>query len=107
MKSWCTSYSQGLYNELRGTGVSVTALLPGWVRTEFHERAGINAGKLPGLVWIDADVLVSECLADADKGKPVSIPTLRWRIAGWIGPRLPQSVVRWFSRQLSKSRQKD
>lgn len=106
VKSWCTSYSQGLYNELRGTGVSVTALLPGWVRTEFHERAGINAGKLPGIVWIDADVLVAECLADADKGKAVSIPTWRWKVAGAIAPRIPQGVVRWFSRQLSKSRQK-
>ncbi len=106
VKAWCTTYSQALSGELRGTGVTVTALLPGWVRTEFHERAGINAGKLPDIVWIDADVLVEECLADAEKGKPVSVPTLKWKIAAVLGPRLPQSLVRWFSRQLSRSRQK-
>lgn len=106
VKAWCTRYSQALYNELRGTGVTVTALLPGWVRTEFHERAGINAGKLPDVVWIDADVLVKECLADADKGRPVSVPTMKWKVAAAIGPRLPQSIVRWFSRKLSRSRQK-
>lgn len=106
IKAWCTSYSQGLGNELRGTGVTVTALLPGWVRTEFHDRAGINAGKLPDFVWIDVDVLVSEALRDLDAGKAVSIPTLKWKVAAFIGPRVPQGIVRWASRKLSKSRQK-
>lgn len=106
VKAWCTTYSQALGNELRGTGVTVTALLPGWVRTEFHQRAGINAGKLPDIVWIDADVLVRDALADLDKGLAVSIPTTKWKIAGFIAPRVPQGFIRWFSRKLSKSRQK-
>lgn len=106
IKAWCTSYSQGLANELHGTGVTVTALLPGWVRTEFHQRAGISAGKLPGIVWIDVDVLVRGALDDLDAGKVISIPTRRWKVAATIGPRLPQGIVRWFSRKLSKSRQK-
>lgn len=106
VKAWCTSYTQGLANELHGTGVKVTALLPGWVRTEFHQRAGINAGKLPDFVWIEADDLVRECLRDADKGKLISVPDTKWKIAAFLAPRLPQGIVRAFSRLLSKSRQK-
>lgn len=106
IKAWVNSYTQGLANELHGTGVTVTALLPGWVRTEFHQRAGISASSLPDVVWIEADELVRECLKDAHQGKVVSIPTKKWAIAARIAPRVPQNLVRYFSRLLSKSRSK-
>ena len=47
IKTWVTAYTESLANELHGTGVKVTALCPGWVRTEFHERANINIGSIP------------------------------------------------------------
>ena len=46
--------------ELHGTGVHVTALLPGWVRTEFHSRAGIAGSSIPDFMWLDADRLAEE-----------------------------------------------
>ena len=55
IKAWVTTYTEGLSNELRGTGVQVTALCPGWVRTEFHERADISTGSIPSSLWLDAD----------------------------------------------------
>ena len=93
VKAWARTYSTALQLELRGTGVTVTGLLPGWVRTEFHDRAGINASKLPGFVWIEADKLVRSCLADAEKGRIESIPDLKWKIAMFIarGSGMPSS----------------
>jgi len=106
IKAWARTYSTGLALELQGTGVPVTALLPGWVRTEFHERAGITATNLPDIVWIEPDVLVRECLADVDKGKLESIPTLKWKAAMLLADHGPKWFVRWFSVKLTNSRKK-
>ena len=79
IKAWVTSYTEGLANELHGTGVNVIALCPGWVRTEFHERADINIGSIPPFLWLDADRLVADCLDDAAAGKVISIPSKRYK----------------------------
>ena len=100
------SWSTGLALELKGTGVQVTTLLPGWVRTEFHQRAGIKATNLPPVVWIDADVLVRQCLADVARGRIESVPTLKWKIALFVADHGPRSFIRWFSHKLSASRRK-
>lgn len=104
VKGWVTAYSEGLANELRGSGVRVTALCPGWVRTEFHERAGINVSKLPGPVWVDGQRLVEECLADVAKGRIVSIPTKRYKVAMFLARHAPRAAIRAISRGLSSSR---
>lgn len=104
IKSWVGLYSEGLANELAGTGVRVTVLAPGYVRTEFHERAGISAGRLPGPAWVDVDQLVHECLDDAGHGRVISIPTRRWRAAIGLARLMPRPVIRWVSAKLSSSR---
>ena len=106
VKAWARTYSTSLALELQGTGVTVTTLLPGWVRTEFHERAGITAHTLPDIVWIDADVLVRECLADVDKGKLESIPTFKWKAGMFLADHGPRAFIRWFSTKLTNSRKK-
>lgn len=104
VKGWVTLYSEGLANELRGSGVRVTALCPGWVRTEFHERAGINVTKLPGPVWVDGTRLVDECLADVARGRLISIPTKRYKVAILLARHAPRAAIRAISRGLSSSR---
>lgn len=106
VKAWCTTYSQGLGVELRDKGVTVTALCPGWVRTEFHQRAGIRATTLPAIVWISPETLVRGALADAEKGRYVSVPTVKWKITYFISVHAPRRFIRWFSRALSASRRK-
>ncbi len=109
VKAWVLSYTESLAVELHGTGVHVTALCPGWVRTEFHNRAEIKTTNLPDMVWVDVDELVAECLRDAAAGKVVSIPTLKWKAAIAIARYGPRPFLYWFSGKLSSSRhaQKD
>jgi len=104
IKAWVTAYSEGLANELSGTGVTVTALCPGWVRTEFHERADIRVSKIPGPLWLDADAVVAECLQDVDRGKVISIPSKRYQALIFAARHAPRAIVRAASVKMSSGR---
>lgn len=104
IKSWVLSFSEGLSNELRGTGVTVTALCPGWVHTEFHDRAGIRKSSIPDALWLDVQPLVRSAIRDAERGKVVSIPSARYAFLMGLLRHLPRSTVRWVSRAISSSR---
>lgn len=104
IKAWVTSYSEGLAVELAGTGVGVTALCPGWVRTEFHERAGIRASSIPRFLWVDADALVRECLRDVARGRVISIPSVRFWVLMWLARHAPRGAIRSVSGRIMSSR---
>jgi short-subunit dehydrogenase len=104
IKTWVTAYTESLANELHGTGVKVTALCPGWVRTEFHERANINISSIPSALWLDADRLVADALEDAADGKVISIPSKRYKVLMTICEHLPHRALRAVSRNLTSGR---
>jgi short-subunit dehydrogenase len=100
IKTWVTAFSEGLSNDLHKTGVTVTALCPGWVHTEFHARAGISKGGIPS----DSEKLVRSALRDAERGRVISIPSVRYKVLIWFARHLPRSTVRAISRAISSSR---
>jgi len=104
IKAWVTSYTEGLAVELRGTGVKVTALCPGWVRTEFHERASIRTGSIPSSLWVDVDLTVETALRDSAKGKVISIPTARFKALIWLARHVPRSGIHFISAKISSGR---
>jgi short-subunit dehydrogenase len=106
LKAWVTSFTEGLSVELKGSGITVTALCPGWVRTEFHERAGIRSSSIPNSLWVDAEPLVRAALRDVDRGKVISIPTIRYRVLIWLARHAPKSAIRAISGSISSSRRK-
>lgn len=73
-KSYLTVLSESLHTELIGTNVHISALAPGFTRTEFHERGRMKMGSLPNFMWLNSDDLVAKAWADAQKGKAISIP---------------------------------
>lgn len=106
VKAWTTAYSESLAVELRHTNVQVTAVLPGWVRTEFHGRAGIRTKSIPNMLWLDADELVDACLRDVAHGKVLSVPSKRFTFLLFLTRHLPRRIIRWVSGNISSSRDK-
>jgi uncharacterized protein len=103
-KAWVVSFSEGLANGLAGTGVSVHALCPGFVHTEFHERAGIDMGSMPSFMWLDIDDVVGECLADVAKGEVVIIPGLQYKALTTAVRIVPRNMVRFMTRTIGRAR---
>lgn len=104
IKAWVVAYTEGLSVELRGSGVTATVLCPGFVKTEFHKRASIDMSKLPGFGWVDVDELARGCLRDVDRGRVVSIPTLRYRFATALLRHGPRAGVRRVSAAIMSAR---
>ena len=89
-KAYVVALSEELALELRGTGVHVSALCPGFVHTDFHEVAGLTerAESLPGLLWYDAETVVREGLEAVERGRAIMVSGRLYR---WLDP-LVQSV---------------
>jgi hypothetical protein len=89
-KAYLVALSEELALLLRGSGVHVTALCPGFTHTEFHEVAGLMDMKraLPGFVWYDAATVVREGIAAVERDKAIWVSG---RIYRWLDP-LAQSV---------------
>ncbi|MGW3101114.1 SDR family NAD(P)-dependent oxidoreductase [Streptomyces sp. NPDC001100] len=92
-KAWVVQFTQGAAKDLAGTGVRLMALAPGFVRTEFHERAGMGTDNIPNWMWLDADKLVAAALADLARGKSLSIPDPRYKALMGLVKITPQAVL--------------
>jgi len=104
IKRWVVSYTQALALDLAGTGVRATVVCPGWVKTAFHERSGVDRPHLPGVIWVKADEVARTALRDAAAGRVVSIPTRKWRFALFVAQHGPAAITTGLSRKLSGSR---
>ena len=96
-KAWCTAFTEALAQELVGSGVTATALCPGFTHTEMHERANLDMSRLPDALWLEADRLVRDCLDDVRAGKVVSIPGVQYKLIAGIAQVAPRGLVRALS----------
>nr|WP_145984053.1 MULTISPECIES: SDR family oxidoreductase [unclassified Pseudonocardia] len=103
-KAWVISFTEGVAASLQGTGVRAMVLCPGYVRTEFHERAGIDVGGRRGPLWLEASQVVDEALADLDRGRVVSVPSRQYKaIVGLVGV-LPRGALRRLTAAFDRDR---
>ena len=97
-KAWVTNFSESTGQLVRPMGVRVMALCPGYTRTEFHDRAGIDVSKTPSWLWLDARRVVRDGLRDLKKGKLVSVPDWKYKMVVFGVRHAPQGLVRRVSR---------
>lgn len=93
-KAWVTNFSQSVALSVRHKGIRVMALCPGFVRTEFHRRAGIDPTATPRWLWLDVDAVVRDALRDLRRGALVSVPDWRYKLAVALGRHAPSALLR-------------
>ena len=104
-KAYVLSFSEALANELRGTGVSVTALCPGPTKTQFQRRAGMEETKLMSGGTMDAKAVAVAGYRGLMAGKAVVIPGIRNRLLALAVKHLPRPLVIRAVRKIQEKRQ--
>jgi short-subunit dehydrogenase len=93
-KAFVLNFSLALSEEVRGTGVTVTALCPGPTRTRFQQRAAMEHSKLvKGRALPSADDVVKWGWKKAKAGKPFAVHTTRWQMAAFGTRLMPRSTA--------------
>lgn len=95
-KAYVIRFSEWAHLEYAGDGVTVMALCPGFVRTEFHGRMGVGRGSAPRLLWLDAEPVVDQALADLDARRALSVPSLRYKAIVAAARLIPTGVLQRF-----------
>ena len=93
-KSYLTVLSESLNTELKDTNIKISALCPGYTRTEFHQRGRMSMKGLPTFMWLNADALVAKSWSDARKGNAISIPGWQYQLLTFVIRIAPRSMVR-------------
>jgi short-subunit dehydrogenase len=97
-KAWVTAFSESMALSVARFGVRVMALCPGYTRTEFHQRAGIDMAKTPRWLWLDADRVVDDALRDLRRGKIISVPDWKYKVGVFGIRHLPRGLFRRVAR---------
>ena len=105
-KSYLTVLSESLHTELAGTNVKISALCPGFTRTEFHQRGKMSMKALPNFMWLTSDYLVEQSWKDAMKGEAVSVPGWQYKLLLFIVNVIPRSIVRKVGMNLRSKQRK-
>lgn len=93
-KAWLHTFSRWANAYYRPAGITVTALAPGFVRTEFHARMDVTRESMaPSWMWLDVQPLVRTALRAADRGRAVSIPSLKYKFISLAARALPMGFV--------------
>ena len=93
-KSYLTVFSEYLHTELRDTNIKVSALCPGFTRTEFHARGKMKMSGLPNYMWTTVDQVVTKSWRYVKAGKVICIPGWQYMLLSSIARIAPRPLVR-------------
>ena len=94
-KGWLISFSRWANVQYKDRGVTVTAVCPGFVHTNFHERMGLAPGHegIPAAMWLEPTPTVAAALRDVAHGRAVSVPSLRYKVIVFLTRFLPAGLL--------------
>lgn len=92
-KAFVVAFTEGLMPTTAGSKVHASVLCPGFVKTEFHKRAGISKGKLNPALWLEADYVVTQALRDHRKGRLLSVPSFRYKAIVAVARLVPRNLL--------------
>ena len=101
-KAYVLSFSEGLHEEAKSYGVTVTCLCPGATRTEFQEVAGLSDDNVPSFVWMSAEAVVETALGAAKSGNAISTPGFLNKLTANLPRFTPRFAVRKISGAMFK-----
>lgn len=94
-KAFVTSFTEAVHEELRGTGVQMTALCPGLTRTEFFDASGSQAAfQAPSPMWLTPEEVAKAGLRDVARGRALSVPGLPYKAMVTLSDLTPRGLVR-------------
>jgi uncharacterized protein len=95
-KAYVSSFTEAIHEEVRGSGVHVTALCPGFTRSDFVEAAGAEsaASHLPGFVWQEAEPVAQAGVDGVRRGRAVVVSGSINQLASGLSSVTPSLVSR-------------
>ena len=103
-KGYVTSFSRSVAAELKGTGVRVVNVMPGFTRSEFQDHGNFGQQFIPGPAWMTPEKVARAALRGLDRGRTEVVPGVHNRIvamASWISPwPLTRQVLRTATRRM-------
>jgi short-subunit dehydrogenase len=101
-KAFVLSFSEAIRTELRGTGVGVTAVCPGPVRTEFMDAAGMGDidERTPGVIWMSPEDVARQAVQGAERDRRVVVPGTLQRATAIAGQHSPRALALPLMRRL-------
>ncbi|MBR5950408.1 MAG: SDR family NAD(P)-dependent oxidoreductase [Actinomycetaceae bacterium] len=104
IKALVRTWSLSLSFEMARTGVRVVTFMPGWVRTELHQRSGITTSNIPDFLWISAERAARECVEGIERGHTYVIPSKRFKVMAALALHVPVAVVGAVTAKINKGR---
>ncbi|MFD1713006.1 SDR family NAD(P)-dependent oxidoreductase [Amnibacterium flavum] len=92
-KAYILSFTRWANINYRRSGVTFTAVAPGFVHTEFHSRMEVGSDFIPSILWLDAPYVVRAALRAARRGRAVTVPSLRYKVIAALARIAPPRIA--------------
>ena len=94
-KAWGLSLARSLNASHRREGVHISAVAPGFTRTEFHQRMRMSIDGFPPIMWLRAEKVVTDALNAVEAGRAIVVPSLRYRFLVGLSKLMPARTHQW------------